>query len=102
MYKRQQYSDPCSTVNILVFAAGHQACLTVSDEGRGIAPDELPYLFDRFQRQKSSEISGNFGAGLGLSFVNVVVEKHRGEITVNSTPGEGTSFTIRLPTAHPL
>ena len=97
-----QYSDPYSTVNILVFAAGHQACLTVSDEGRGIAPDELPYLFDRFQRQKSSEISGNFGAGLGLSFVNVVVEKHRGEITVNSTPGEGTSFTIRLPTAHPL
>ncbi|MBC7192347.1 MAG: CHASE2 domain-containing protein [Marinobacter sp.] len=97
-----QYSDPHSTVNIVVFAAGHQACLTVSDEGRGITPDELPYLFDRFQRQKSSEISGNFGAGLGLSFVNVVVEKHRGEITVNSTPGEGTSFTIRLPTAHPL
>lgn len=97
-----QYSDPHSTVNILVFAAGHQACLTVSDEGRGIAPEEVPYLFDRFQRQKSSEMSGNFGAGLGLSFVNVVVEKHRGEITVNSTPGEGTSFTIRLPTAHPL
>lgn len=94
-----QYSEPDSTVNILVFRAGHLACLTVSDEGSGIDPEELPHLFNRYQRQKSSELSGNFGAGLGLSFVNVVVEKHRGEISVFSTPGEGAAFTLRLPTA---
>ena len=97
-----QYSSSGSTVNIQVFQAGHQAYLTVSDEGEGIAPDEIPYLFDRYRRQKSSELSGNHGTGLGLSFVNVVVEKHRGEITVNSRLGEGTAFTLKLPVSHPL
>ena len=97
-----QYSPSGSIVNIQVFQAGHQACLTVSDEGEGIAPEEIPYLFDRYQRQKSSELSGNHGTGLGLSFVNVVVEKHRGEITLRSRPGEGSAFTLKLPIAHPL
>ncbi|MDX1599691.1 MAG: HAMP domain-containing sensor histidine kinase, partial [Marinobacter sp.] len=97
-----QYSPSGSTVNIQVFLAGHQACLTVSDEGSGIAPDELPHLFDRYRRQKSSELSGNRGTGLGLSFVNVVVEKHRGEISVSSEIGEGSAFTIKLPVTNPL
>ncbi len=96
-----QYSEEDSTVTIQVFEAGHQACLTVSDEGVGIAPDELPYLFDRYRRQKSSELSGNHGAGLGLSFVNVVVEKHRGEIKVESEEGAGSTFTLKLPVASP-
>lgn len=95
-----QYSPPRSTVNIQVFQAGHQACLTVSDEGEGIAPDETPHLFDRYRRQKSSELSGNHGTGLGLSFVNVVVEKHRGEIHVHSRLGEGSAFTLKLPVTH--
>ncbi len=97
-----QYSPPGSTVNVQVFRAGHQACLTVSDEGSGIDEQELPYLFDRFMRQKSSELAGVHGAGLGLSFVKTVVEKHRGEISVASIPGEGTSFTLKLPMANPL
>ncbi len=97
-----QYSEPPSTVTIQVFQAGHQACLTVSDEGSGIADHELPHLFDRYRRQKSSEISGNHGAGLGLSFVSVVVEKHRGEISVHSTEGIGSVFTLRLPVANPI
>lgn len=97
-----QYSPGGSTVSIQVFRAGHQACLTVSDEGSGIAPEELPHLFDRYRRQKSSELSGNHGTGLGLSFVNVVVEKHRGEIAVSSELGEGSAFTLKLPVADPL
>ncbi|MFN2360760.1 MAG: CHASE2 domain-containing protein [Marinobacter sp.] len=97
-----QYSPPDSTINIQVFQAGHQACLTISDEGEGIAPEELPHLFDRYRRQKSSELSGNHGTGLGLSFVNVVVEKHRGEIHVNSRLGEGSAFTLKLPVTHQI
>ncbi|SDX64988.1 CHASE2 domain-containing protein [Marinobacter mobilis] len=97
-----QYSDTGSTITIQVYQAGHLACLTVSDEGAGIAPEEVPHLFDRFRRQKSSELSGNRGAGLGLSFVNVVIEKHRGQIEVESTLGEGSSFTIKLPIAAPI
>ncbi|WP_166269452.1 CHASE2 domain-containing protein [Marinobacter caseinilyticus] len=95
-----QYSPTGSTITLQVFQAGHQACLTVSDEGSGIAQAEIPFLFDRFRRQKSSELSGNHGTGLGLSFVNVVVEKHRGEIRVVSREGVGSAFTLRLPIAH--
>ena len=94
-----QYSEPGTTVTMQVFRAGHQACLTVTDEGPGIAASELPTLFDRFQRQKSSELAGKHGVGLGLSFVNVVVEKHKGEIAVESKEGEGSAFTLKLPVA---
>lgn len=97
-----QYSPPGSTVTIQVFRAGHQVCLTISDEGMGIAAHELPHLFDRYRRQKSTELSGNRGAGLGLSFVKVVVDKHKGEISVESKEGQGSSFTLRLPVADPL
>ncbi len=94
-----QYSEPGTTVTMQVFRAGHQACLTVSDEGSGIPAAELPTLFDRFQRQSSNELAGKHGVGLGLSFVNVVVEKHKGEIAVESREGEGSAFTLKLPAA---
>jgi len=97
-----QYSPKGSAVSLQVFRAGHQACLTIADEGLGIAPEELPYLFDRYRRQKSSELAGIHGTGLGLSFVKTVIEKHRGEIYVVSSPGEGSSFTLKLPIADPM
>ncbi|WP_373001658.1 CHASE2 domain-containing protein [Marinobacter sp.] len=97
-----QYSPGGSAVSIQVFRAGHQACLTVADEGTGIDPEELPYLFDRYRRQKSTELAGVHGTGLGLSFVKTVVEKHRGEISVWSRPGKGSSFTLKLPIADPM
>ena len=97
-----QYSPTGSAVSIQVFRAGHQACLTIVDDGAGIDPEELPYLFDRYRRQKSSELAGVHGTGLGLSFVKTVVEKHRGEIYVVSRPGEGATFTLKLPIAEPL
>lgn len=97
-----QYSPEASTVSIQVFRAGHQACLTIADEGSGIDPDELPHLFDRYRRQKRTELAGIHGTGLGLSFVKTVVEKHRGEISVASSPGHGSAFTLKLPIANPL
>jgi len=97
-----QYSPEDSVVNMQVFRAGHQACLTITDEGTGIDPEELPYLFDRFRRQKSTELAGVHGTGLGLSFVEIVVKKHRGEISVASTPGEGSTFTLKLPIMGPI
>lgn len=92
-----QYSPEYAPVNLQVFRAGHQACLTVTDEGLGIEPGELPHLFDRYRRQRNSELAGTRGAGLGLSFVKTVVEKHQGEVYVTSRPGEGSCFTLRLP-----
>jgi signal transduction histidine kinase len=89
-------------VSLQVFRAGHQACLTITDDGSGIDSDELPHLFDRYRRQKSSELSGNYGTGLGLSVVKTVIEKHRGTINVSSNPGIGSTFTITLPLTNPL
>jgi len=97
-----QYSPAGSAIDIQVFEAGHQACLTVGDEGSGIDPEELPHLFDRYRRQKRSELTGVHGTGLGLSFVKTVVEKHRGQISVISIPEQGSTFTLRLPIASPL
>ena len=97
-----QYSPPGSTIDVQVFEAGHEACLTIGDEGSGIDPEELPHLFDRYRRQKRSELAGVHGTGLGLSFVKTVVEKHRGQISVISAPGRGSTFTLRLPIANPL
>lgn len=97
-----QYSPPDSAVSVHVYQAAHLACLAISDEGYGIDPEELPLLFDRYHRQKRSEIAGAHGTGLGLSFVKTVVEKHRGEISVDSRPGEGTTFTLKLPIADPM
>lgn len=97
------YSPEGSTVNIQVFRAGHEACITVSDEGMGIDEADIPQLFDRFTRRKTTELSGSHhGAGLGLSFVKVVIDKHKGRIGVVSMPGEGTTFTLRLPVLEPL
>ena len=59
-------------------------------------------LFDRYHRQKRSELAGTHGTGLGLSFVKTVVEKHRGDISVESTAGEGTTFILKLPIADPM
>ncbi len=68
-------------------------CITVSDTGPGINPDDLPHLFDPYFTTKSS------GTGLGLAIVHKIVESHEGEIQVNSRLGEGTVITVTLPHA---
>ncbi|MDO3722661.1 CHASE2 domain-containing protein [Marinobacter sp. chi1] len=97
-----QYSPVGSVVDIQVYQAGHQAILAVSDEGSGIDPEELPHLFDRYRRQRRTEMAGVRGTGLGLSFVQTVVDKHRGHISVASTPHQGSTFTLKLPILDPL
>ncbi|MGC8121243.1 CHASE2 domain-containing protein [Marinobacter sp. VGCF2001] len=97
-----QYSPANSAISVYVYQAAHLACLAISDEGYGIDPKELPLLFDRYHRQKRSETTGTHGTGLGLSFVKTVVEKHRGELGVDSKPDEGTTFTLKLPIANPM
>jgi signal transduction histidine kinase len=75
--------------------------IVVEDTGRGIAPEHLPHIFDRFYRVPGSGTapSPDQGLGLGLSFVAWIVKAHNGTIEVDSAPGQGTRFTIRLPAA---
>jgi signal transduction histidine kinase/DNA-binding response OmpR family regulator len=71
--------------------------LTVSDNGIGIAPDELPRVFDKFYQASSASSIAHTGSGIGLSLTQTLVNVHRGSISVESTPGVGTTFFVCLP-----
>ncbi|WP_434445607.1 sensor histidine kinase [Lentzea sp. E54] len=73
--------------------------ITVSDTGSGISADDLPHVFDRFWRADRSRTRATGGSGLGLAIVHALVTAHGGTITVDSTVGRGTTFTITLPPA---
>ncbi len=76
--------------------------LTVRDNGTGIPADKLPRIFDRFYTTKQGpDASGKGGTGLGLAFCRDVIEAHQGRIRVESTPGKGTAFILKLPAAVP-
>jgi len=73
--------------------------LVVRDYGCGIPPDKLPRIFDSFYTTKTGpDDSGKGGTGLGLSMCRDIIEAHRGRIRVESSPGKGTAFTLKLPT----
>jgi two-component system phosphate regulon sensor histidine kinase PhoR len=73
--------------------------VSVADTGIGIKGDDLPRIFDKFYRVKSSETRQIVGTGLGLSIVKSIVDAHMGTIAVESTEGKGTTFSILLPKA---
>jgi signal transduction histidine kinase len=78
--------------------------LTVSDTGVGIAPGDLPHIFDRFWRADParSRTGERAGTGLGLAITKWIAEAHGGSITVQSRPGRGTVFTVHLPRTGPV
>jgi heavy metal sensor kinase len=86
-------------VRAAVRGIGQTVELTVEDTGQGIPTESLPYIFDRFYRVPGSGTAPGpeQGLGLGLSFVAWIVKAHNGKIEVDSTPGKGTRFIIRLP-----
>jgi signal transduction histidine kinase len=81
------------TIRIGMSRQGEEAILTVADDGPGIAPDVLPRIFDPFFTTKDV----GEGAGMGLSIVHGIVERHGGRIDVTSEVGQGTTFRVALP-----
>jgi len=73
--------------------------LAVRDTGVGIPPEALPRIFDRFYQVDSSSTREHAGTGLGLAIVKRIVDAHGASITVESRPGQGTTFLVRLPVA---
>jgi two-component system sensor histidine kinase BaeS len=85
------------TVTLAARRDGDDVVLTVTDTGTGIAPQDLPHVFERFWRAEKSRSRRTGGSGLGLPIVRHLVTAHGGTITAAGEPGTGAAFTIRLP-----
>jgi signal transduction histidine kinase len=80
---------------------GDNVSVAIVDSGIGIPEEHLPHIFDRFYRIDEARNRENGGTGLGLAIVKWIVEAHEGKILVRSNPGEGSTFTVLLPTRGP-
>ncbi|HVK26510.1 MAG TPA: ATP-binding protein [Actinokineospora sp.] len=96
-----RYGGPDGRVTIRAVPRGDHVVIEVADTGPGIAADDLPQVFNRFWRAEKSRSRQTGGSGLGLAVVRDLVELHEGTVTVASTLGEGTTFTIRLRRSGP-
>ena len=92
-----RYTPPGGTVEIALRAEDGGIRFQVADTGRGIGPADLPHIFEHFYRADPSRARASGGTGLGLAIVKSLVEAHHGLVTVESTPGAGSTFTVRLP-----
>lgn len=73
------------------------AVVEIRDTGVGISPEDLPYIFERFYRAAKDRSRQTGGVGLGLSIAQWITHRHGGEIQVQSAPGAGSLFRVRLP-----
>ncbi|MBK5509462.1 sensor histidine kinase [Pseudomonas sp. TH15] len=90
-----KYSPAGSRISVRVSCANDWLTCEITDQGRGIAAEELPELFSQYRRFASAH--GNDGLGLGLSMVKAVVDRHGGRIECQSKVGQGTTFRLQLP-----
>ena len=92
-----KYSEPQGRVCVEAERDGVEVRIRVRDWGCGIAREHLPRLFERFYRVDKARSRKQGGTGLGLAIVKHIAQAHGGRVTVRSTPGEGSIFTIHLP-----
>jgi signal transduction histidine kinase len=93
-----RYTPAGGRVTLSVHTTPAQVQMIVADTGSGIVPEHLPNIFERFYRADPARQAATGGSGLGLAIVKSLVEAHGGQIAVASTLGQGTAFTIVLPT----
>lgn len=92
-----RYTDRNGSITISAKEEKDQLCFQLTDTGKGIPKEDIPYLFERFYRVDKSRSSIGGGSGLGLAIVKQIIHLHRGKIIVHSELGKGTTFTIYLP-----
>ncbi|MFB9722499.1 PAS domain-containing sensor histidine kinase [Planobispora longispora] len=91
-----KYSPIDTSITVHAAAAGDQVTIAVTDHGVGIAAEELERVFERFYRTAYAYDNAIQGVGLGLWLVKTIAEVHGGTVTAISTPGQGSTFTLRL------
>lgn len=92
-----KYNSPGGTLTVTLRCQEDNALLQVADTGVGIPEDAISHVFERFYRVDKARSRATGGSGLGLAIVRAIVGRNRGEITVSSTPGKGTTFTVSFP-----
>ncbi len=93
------HTPPGTSIAVALATAGDDRTIEVSDNGPGIAADDLSHLFERFYRVDASRARRSGGSGLGLAIVQAIAEAHGGSVGVASVEGEGAAFRIVLPIA---
>jgi signal transduction histidine kinase len=92
-----KYTPYEGSVTLSLTTDENYAAVNVSDTGIGIIPEDLPHIFERFYRADRARSRDRGGSGLGLTIVQSIVQEHQGSIEVESTPGRGSTFTLKLP-----
>jgi len=95
-----KYSDDEKKINVRVRPRDEFVMIEVTDSGIGIPRSEQEKIFEKFYRVSTGLVHDTKGSGLGLALVKHIVEAHKGRITVDSTPGKGSRFTILIPATH--
>ncbi|WP_344996252.1 HAMP domain-containing sensor histidine kinase [Tsukamurella soli] len=96
-----RHTPPEAVTTVRLRAEPDCVVIEVRDTGPGMRPEEAARVFERFYRTDASRSRGSGGAGLGLSIVHGIVEAHNGTVTVETAPGEGAAFIVRLPRILP-
>ncbi len=92
-----KYSDEGGLIRLSLAQKGRGAVITVYNTGRGIAPENLEKIFDRFYREDTSHNSEIAGNGLGLAIARTIARAHRGNVRAESEPGRSATFVVNLP-----
>jgi signal transduction histidine kinase len=92
-----RYTPAGGRVSVTARPQGRGVTVAVADTGAGIAPEDLPHVFDRFYRADGSRARATGGSGLGLAIVKQLVEAHGGRVWAESEPGRGSVFSFALP-----
>jgi signal transduction histidine kinase len=94
-----KFTPENGTIELSLTKVGDNLQISVKDSGIGISPDEMSRLFTKFHRGTSTLVYKYEGTGIGLYVTKLLINEHRGTVTVDSTPGKGSTFTITLPIA---